>query len=201
MHIYESSLGYCGDPQQITTPIKEAYLVYSKFGWCQIRQAFAEELYSAYRTSKNNEFGTANWIDAYKEAQTVIDILEYNYVDKPMFMGAEPDEVVWNRLWCIAWWYANHSSQDRQIIRTNLSKRTYPLDISFEDITITDELVNSSSCQDRSFLSESRHDEEPKCIPIPLEWGEKILAVLGGAVLGGIGVVTVIWLSKDKNNR
>ena len=117
------NIGYCGDPTTITGTTKNAYLLFEKFDWCQIRQAFAEELYDAYLTSKNHEFGVSGWVDSYNEAQLVVDILKQNYSDRPMFIGAEVDEVNWNDVWCVAWWYAKHTLKDRESIRKNLSKR------------------------------------------------------------------------------
>ena len=202
MPTYEFPIGYCGEPPlNITGTTKNAYLLFSKFDWCQIRQAFAEELYSAYRTSKKHEFGTENWLDAYNEGQSVVDILKQNYSDTPMFIGAYIDEVDWNRLWCIAWWYSRHSTSDRNTIRNNLKKRTYPLDTSFEDVTITDELVNPSACREREFISEVRHDKDPDCIPIPRGWGEKILALLGGVAIGAVGLTTFIVLSSKSKSE
>lgn len=111
-----------------------------------------------------------------------------------MFLGGEVDEIDWDSMWCIAWWYARHTQDDRVIVRNQLSTNIYPIDVEVDKNKIP-------FCKDRAFFNEQRHNKEPDCIPIPRGWGEKILAALGGAALGGLGVVTIIWLSSSSKSE
>ena len=176
--------------------IQLGYIKFYTFSWCQVRQAFAEELYSAYQNSKDGEVGTKDWFDAYKEGQLIADRLKSTYQDqnRPMFLGANPDEINWDSMWCFAWWYSNQSATNRSSILSHIGTSPYSLDID-PVLQIDNTLV--TWCRERAFLDEKKHSSEPNCVPLPRDSASKIIAFLGGMSLGIVGLGIAYLLAKS----
>ncbi len=167
--------------------VQNAYAKYSKFGWCQVTQAFAEELYSAYIKSKDGSVGAKDWISSYKEAQIVADVLKSNYTDKDrsLFIGAESDEINWDSMWCIAYWYANQPYDKRQLILNRFKTSKYVLDV---DPALEVDKTLIPYCKEKAFYRVEAHAKEPNCVPIPRDYTNHIAAFAGGLLIGLIGL-------------
>jgi hypothetical protein len=168
--------------------IQNAYVKYSKFDWCQVRQAFAEELYSAYVKSKDGSVGAKDWFTSYKEAQNVVDVLKSNYGEdneRSLFIGGEPDEINWDSMWCIAYWYANQPLKNRQLIQNRFKTSQYSLDV---DPVFEIDKTLIPYCKEKAFYREQAHTMEPNCVPIPRDYTNQIAAFVGGLLVGLIGL-------------
>ena len=178
-------------PQDFLPP----YEIYDTFDWCQIRQAFAEELYDAYYSS-DGKLGVKSWYDCLIEGNAVKNALASNYSNQPMFIGAKVGEVDWISLWCLAYWYARQAAALRQEIRQDLATRTGPLIVSYEENGPA-----GAYCYGREFYSEPKHMQPADCFAVPRGTGNKILAFVGGLSAGLVVLGGIIYLDKSKKKK